>query len=65
MSRLAQRWLDGVTTVGVSSGACVPDVLVGQVLQHLARFGFVDLEIESTAEEDVVFSMPSAIRQPV
>jgi hypothetical protein len=39
--------------------------LVGQVLQHLARFGFVDLEIESTAEEDVVFSMPSAIRQPV
>ncbi|MFL6137201.1 MAG: 4-hydroxy-3-methylbut-2-enyl diphosphate reductase [Frankiaceae bacterium] len=59
---LSESWLDGVTTVGVSSGASVPEVLVQQVLERLAAAGFTDVEIESTAVEDVVFSMPSAIR---
>ena len=59
---LSPSWLDGVNTVGVSSGASVPDVLVQQLLGRLAEAGFTDIEIESTAQEDVVFSMPSTIR---
>jgi len=62
VSRLDEAWLEDVATVGVSSGASVPDVLVQQVLERLADAGFTDVEIESTAEEDVVFAMPSALR---
>jgi 4-hydroxy-3-methylbut-2-enyl diphosphate reductase len=62
VSRLDEAWLADTATVGVSSGASVPDVLVRQVLARLAEAGFTDVEIESTAEEDVVFAMPSAIR---
>ena len=62
VSRLDEAWLADTATVGVSSGASVPDVLVRQVLARLAGAGFTDVEIESTAEEDVVFAMPSAIR---
>lgn len=58
---LDERWLDGVTTVGVSSGASAPDALVHEVLDRLAGFGYQDLEIESTAVEDVVFSMPAQL----
>jgi 4-hydroxy-3-methylbut-2-enyl diphosphate reductase len=61
-SRLDEAWLADAATIGVSSGASVPDVLVRQVLARLAEAGFTDVEIESTAEEDVVFAMPSAIR---
>jgi 4-hydroxy-3-methylbut-2-enyl diphosphate reductase len=62
VSHLDESWLEDVATVGVSSGASVPDVLVRQVLGRLADAGFTDVEIESTAEEDVVFAMPSALR---
>jgi 4-hydroxy-3-methylbut-2-enyl diphosphate reductase len=62
VSHLDESWLEDVVTVGVSSGASVPDVLVRQVLGRLADAGFTDVEIESTAEEDVVFAMPSALR---
>ncbi|GAA3642241.1 4-hydroxy-3-methylbut-2-enyl diphosphate reductase [Streptomyces iranensis] len=58
VSRLDSRWLEGVTTVGVSSGASVPDALVHQLLDQLAEFGHDQIDIESTAVEDVVFSMP-------
>jgi 4-hydroxy-3-methylbut-2-en-1-yl diphosphate reductase len=57
-SRLEPLWLDGVSSVGVSSGASVPDVLVRSVLGRLAEFGFRDVEVETTAAEDVVFAMP-------
>ncbi|MBI0379724.1 4-hydroxy-3-methylbut-2-enyl diphosphate reductase, partial [Streptomyces albiflaviniger] len=61
VSRLDGRWLEGVTTVGVSSGASVPDALVHQLLYRLAEFGHDQVDIESTAVEDVVFSMPLSL----
>ncbi|MFC7273492.1 4-hydroxy-3-methylbut-2-enyl diphosphate reductase [Paractinoplanes rhizophilus] len=64
VSGLDPAWLDGVATVGVSSGASVPEVLVQQLLERLDDAGFAEVETDKTAEEHVVFAMPSAIRQP-
>ena len=58
-----QAWFDGVTTVGVTSGASVPEVLVQQVLEDLAGAGFRDVEEVRTAEEDLLFSLPKELRQ--
>ena len=60
-----QEWLDGVETVGVTSGASVPEVLVQQVLEDLAAAGYRDVEEVRTAEEDLIFSLPKELRQDV
>ncbi len=57
-----QEWLDGVATVGVTSGASVPEVLVQQVLSELAHAGYRDVEQVRTAEEDLMFSLPKELR---
>ena len=55
-------WLDGVETVGVTSGASVPEVLVLGVLDHLAERGWTSVEEITTAEESLVFSLPRKLR---
>ena len=55
-------WLDGVETVGVTSGASVPEVLVRGVLDHLAERGWTSVEEVTTAEESLVFSLPRELR---
>jgi len=55
-------WLDGVTTVGVTSGASVPDVLVRGVLERLAEFGYGTVQTVTTANETTVFALPREIR---
>jgi 4-hydroxy-3-methylbut-2-en-1-yl diphosphate reductase len=55
-------WLDGVGTVGVTSGASVPEVLVRGVLEHLAERGWGEVEEVTTAEESLVFSLPRELR---
>ncbi|MGX1701836.1 4-hydroxy-3-methylbut-2-enyl diphosphate reductase [Microbacterium sp. NPDC055357] len=62
---IEQAWFDGVETVGVTSGASVPEVLVQQVLEDLANAGYVDVEEVRTAEEDLLFSLPKELRQDV
>jgi 4-hydroxy-3-methylbut-2-enyl diphosphate reductase len=57
-----QEWLDGVATVGVTSGASVPEVLVQEVLEELAGAGYRDVEQIRTAEEDLMFSLPKELR---
>jgi len=57
-----QEWLDGVETVGITSGASVPDVLVQQLLEELADAGYSDVEEVRTAEEDLIFSLPKELR---
>ncbi len=59
---LKQEWLDGVRTVGVTSGASVPEVLVQEVLEALAEAGYGDVEQMTTAEEDLIFSLPKELR---
>ena len=58
-----QEWLDGVRTVGVTSGASVPEVLVREVLEALDEAGYADVEEVRTAEEDLMFSLPKELRQ--
>ncbi|OII60351.1 4-hydroxy-3-methylbut-2-enyl diphosphate reductase [Streptomyces sp. CC53] len=58
-----EAWLDGVATVGVTSGASVPEVLVEGVLEWLAQRGFEDVEIVKAAEESIVFSLPKELRR--
>lgn len=60
-SMLQPGWLRGVGTIGVSSGASVPDVLVWELLDQLATHGFSTLEIDTTSQEDVVFAMPTSL----
>ncbi|QKW21372.1 4-hydroxy-3-methylbut-2-enyl diphosphate reductase [Kitasatospora sp. NA04385] len=56
-------WLEGVTTVGLTSGASVPEILVEGVLELLAAHGFQDVQIVRTAEEHLTFSLPKELRR--
>jgi 4-hydroxy-3-methylbut-2-enyl diphosphate reductase len=55
-------WLDGVTTVGVTSGASVPEILVRGVLERLAGMGYDTVQTVTTANETLVFALPREIR---
>jgi 4-hydroxy-3-methylbut-2-enyl diphosphate reductase len=55
-------WLSGVTTVGVTSGASVPEVLVRGVLERLAEYGYDTVQPVTTANETLVFALPREIR---
>ncbi|HEY2724825.1 MAG TPA: 4-hydroxy-3-methylbut-2-enyl diphosphate reductase [Pseudonocardiaceae bacterium] len=60
---IAPAWLDGVQTVGVTSGASVPEVLVRGVLDLLAEHGYGEVEEISTADEKLVFSLPRELKR--
>jgi 4-hydroxy-3-methylbut-2-en-1-yl diphosphate reductase len=55
-------WLEGVTTVGVTSGASVPEILVRGVLERLAEHGYDVVQPVTTANETLVFALPREIR---
>ncbi|MFZ3415482.1 4-hydroxy-3-methylbut-2-enyl diphosphate reductase [Arthrobacter sp. 3Tela_A] len=57
-----ESWFEGVSTVGVTSGASVPENLVQDVLNLLAEYGYGEVEEVVTAEEDIIFSLPKEIR---
>jgi 4-hydroxy-3-methylbut-2-enyl diphosphate reductase len=60
---IEDEWLEGATTVGLSSGASVPEELVEQVLAHLAERGFGDVEEVVTVDERLVFSLPQELKR--
>jgi 4-hydroxy-3-methylbut-2-enyl diphosphate reductase len=60
---IEDAWFEGVETVGVSSGASVPEELVDGVIELLAEKGFGDVRNVTTAEEDVQFSLPKELRK--
>src|SRR6201995_1380388 len=57
-----ERWLDDVTTIGVTSGASVPEELVAAVLDKLAGHGFGDVEEVEAVEEHMTFALPRELR---
>jgi 4-hydroxy-3-methylbut-2-en-1-yl diphosphate reductase len=62
-AEIDQAWLDGAGTVGVTSGASVPEVLVSEVLDWLAERGFADVEPVKAAEERLVFALPHELKK--
>ncbi|GAB3469599.1 4-hydroxy-3-methylbut-2-enyl diphosphate reductase [Actinophytocola sediminis] len=56
-------WLDGVSTVGVTSGASVPDILVMDLLSWLAERGWAEVQEVTTANEKVAFALPRELRK--
>ncbi len=62
---LEDAWFDGVTTVGVTSGASVPEILVRDLLEALKERGYGEVEEVRTATEDLMFSLPHEIRADI
>lgn len=56
-----ETWLEGVTTVGVTSGASVPEVLVGGVLDWPAERGFDQVDVVRSTEETQHFALPRPV----
>ena len=64
-AEIKEEWLDGVKTVGLTSGASVPEILVDSVLEWLAARNFADVEEVTTAEEHLIFSLPPELRRDI
>ena len=62
-SECKEEWLEGVETVGVSSGASVPELLVKDLLAWLAERGFGEVETVTAMEEHLMFAIPQELRK--
>ncbi len=62
-SKVAEDWLAGVSTVGVTSGASVPEDLVSGVLSRLAESGFDAVEEVEAVPESMRFALPHELRR--
>ena len=63
-SGIEAAWLDGAATVGVTSGASVPEDLVDGVLARLADLGYGDVEEVEAVHERMTFGLPRELRKP-
>ncbi|WP_164477799.1 4-hydroxy-3-methylbut-2-enyl diphosphate reductase [Nocardioides pantholopis] len=62
-SEIDEAWLEGVRTVSVTSGASVPESLVDGVLAFLAERGYPDAKAVHSAEESLIFALPTQLRR--
>ena len=60
--QIDDAWLEGVTTVGLTSGASVPEILVQEVVSHLGERGFTNAEEVTTTVETITFALPRDLR---
>jgi 4-hydroxy-3-methylbut-2-enyl diphosphate reductase len=58
-----EAWLEGALTVGLTSGASVPEMLVEGVLGKLAALGFADVEEVEAVKERMSFQLPRELRK--
>lgn len=59
---IQNEWLAQANTIGVTAGASAPEVLVQDVINHLKRLGYNDIQDRQGIEEDIVFEIPKALR---
>lgn len=64
-SEIDPAWIADATTVGVTSGASVPEILVDGVVEFLAQHGISDIEEVETAREHLVFALPPELRKDI
>ena len=62
-TQLEDNWFEGVETIGVSSGASVPEILVTDLLTELAARGYSDVETVTAMEEHLLFAIPPELRK--
>ena len=62
-TEIDEAWLAGVTTVGLTSGASVPEVLVEGVLDWLAARGYAEVREVESAKESLLFALPPNLRR--
>ena len=60
---IQDEWFAGVETIGVTSGASVPEILVKDVLATLNKHGFSDVQEITAAEETLLFALPPELRK--
>ena len=61
-AEVKDEWFNGVETIGVTSGASVPEILVDDLLKHLSTQGFADVEEVRATEETLLFALPKELR---
>jgi 4-hydroxy-3-methylbut-2-enyl diphosphate reductase len=61
-SQVREEWLEGVETVGITSGASAPEELVSGLVEFFRERGATDVGELSAVEEDVRFMLPKEIR---
>ncbi|MEI8066423.1 MAG: 4-hydroxy-3-methylbut-2-enyl diphosphate reductase [Actinomycetes bacterium] len=64
-AEVQEEWLNGVETIGVTSGASVPEILVTDLLKWLAARGFSDVETVTAMEEHLLFAIPAELRKDI
>jgi 4-hydroxy-3-methylbut-2-en-1-yl diphosphate reductase len=64
-SEVDPEWLAGAETVGLTSGASVPEDLVAEVLARLADLGFTDVDEVTTVNERITFALPRELRRDI
>jgi 4-hydroxy-3-methylbut-2-en-1-yl diphosphate reductase len=60
-----EQWLEGVRTVGISSGASAPENLVQELVELFRARGVSDISEFDVVREDVRFMLPKQIREAV
>jgi 4-hydroxy-3-methylbut-2-enyl diphosphate reductase len=58
-----EAWLEGVETVGITSGASAPEELVERLVSFFRDRGATDIGELRTVDEDVRFMLPGEIRK--
>ena len=61
VSQVQPRWLDGVATVGLTSGASAPEFLVEKILAYLQALGAAEAREIQTVREEVFFPLPPEV----
>jgi len=62
-SQVQEEWLEGVETVGITSGASAPEELVSRLVEFFRERGVTDVSEFEVVQEDVRFMLPKTIRQ--